>query len=175
MFLWFLEGIEILFQNSTGSEILKMLSLVSPYFASDMVVTWVNYNTGKVKNNGYVWNGILVFTKFLQLSWRIPLQDTRSFVMDPLQLTRNHGFPIISLIRPKEIAYTQLSWALSTPPSGLVTTRIKPATFCFRSLGQTLHRNHSQDHSLGGRAWSWQQVLRPGHPSAPQKCAYPGY
>ena len=77
---------------------------------------------------------IWYFTKVLQLSWRMPLQDSRSFGRDPPHLTLNHGFPIIRLSR--EIAWTQLSWDLSAPPSGLVATGFEPVTFCSRSLGQ---------------------------------------
>ena len=48
--------------------------------------------------------------RFLQLSWRKPVQYLRSFSRDPRHLILNHGFPIIRLSRPEEIAY-RLSWA----------------------------------------------------------------
>ena len=75
------------------------------------------------------------FTKVLQLSWRIPLQESRPFGRDPPHLTR--------LSRPEEIESCkgilqlscktlvkyqkyQLSWDLSAPVSALVTTGFEP-------------------------------------------------
>ena len=59
------------------------------------------------KANWTIW----YFTKVLQLRWRIPLQDSRSFGRDPSHLTLHHGFPIIRLSerkfserKPEEIA-----------------------------------------------------------------------
>ena len=48
----------------------------------------------------YIW----YFTNVLQLSRKIPLQDSRSYGRDPPHLTLNHGFPIIRLSRLEEIA-----------------------------------------------------------------------
>ena len=47
----------------------------------------------------------LDLSRFSQVYCRISLQDSRSFVGDPPHLTLNHGFPVIRLSRPKEIAW----------------------------------------------------------------------
>ena len=54
---------------------------------------------------------------FLQLSCKIPSQDSRSYRRDSPHLTLNHGFQIIRLSLPKEIAETHLSWDLCVNPS----------------------------------------------------------
>ena len=82
----------------------------------------------------FIWN-FGIYNKVLKTQLKDTLTSLKIFWLGlSLNLTLNLGFPIIRLSRPDETAYTQLSWALSTPLSGLVITRTKPVTFCFRSF-----------------------------------------
>ena len=77
-----------------------MLSSFPFRFSYTLLLGWVLC----MKEHSGTYSDIWYLPRFLQLSWRIPLQDSRSFGRDSPHLTLNDSFPIIRLSRPEEIA-----------------------------------------------------------------------